>query len=254
MKHMMQHREAHCTANRRELGAFTLIELLVVVAIIGLLVSILLPSLAAAREQAKILVCATNLRTMLQATALYAQDNKDHAPLHGSDPYIMISGNGPYPSPPYWDARLVQYTGTKTYNPKLFSCPTVRAYWQKNDSATVRTYRMNLTVGGWDKATNTNKDEPTLSSFKFPGRTLVYTEDWSAWTYNTIWAWNLRDWFDLPVAHLWTDFTATAWGPRPASGGSNFSFIDGHVAFTRHIDGYPDNRVENYIINPNKDF
>lgn len=56
-------------------GAFTLIELLVVVAIIALLLSILLPSLQRARDQAKQLQCNTNLRSMGQASFLYAEDN-----------------------------------------------------------------------------------------------------------------------------------------------------------------------------------
>lgn len=60
--------------------AFTLIEILVVVAIIALLVSILMPSLAAARRQARITVCITSLRTIGQGTYYYAQASKDDLP------------------------------------------------------------------------------------------------------------------------------------------------------------------------------
>jgi prepilin-type N-terminal cleavage/methylation domain-containing protein/prepilin-type processing-associated H-X9-DG protein len=56
--------------------AFTLIELLVVVAIIALLISILLPSLSQAKDQAITVVCKTRLRELYHGHALYAGDNK----------------------------------------------------------------------------------------------------------------------------------------------------------------------------------
>lgn len=57
-------------------GGFTLIELLVVIAIIALLVSILLPALAAAQEAARATMCMTNVRQLTSATFTYALDYK----------------------------------------------------------------------------------------------------------------------------------------------------------------------------------
>lgn len=58
----------HASSRRR---GFTLIELLVVVAIIALLISILLPSLREAREQAKIAKCLANLKQIALAGVQY---------------------------------------------------------------------------------------------------------------------------------------------------------------------------------------
>ena len=67
-----------CTrhATRPTVSAFTLIELLVVIAIVALLVSILLPSLAGARETARQTKCGTGLRQLAVAALSHANDQK----------------------------------------------------------------------------------------------------------------------------------------------------------------------------------
>jgi prepilin-type N-terminal cleavage/methylation domain-containing protein/prepilin-type processing-associated H-X9-DG protein len=58
-------------------GGFTLLELLVVIAVIALLLGLLLPSLGGARQSAKCLRCAANLRTVMLGWTMYASDSDD---------------------------------------------------------------------------------------------------------------------------------------------------------------------------------
>ncbi|NLY02028.1 MAG: type II secretion system protein [Rhodopirellula sp.] len=63
-------------------SAFTLIELLVVIAILALLVSILMPSLARARDMAKTVVCATNLKAIGTVLASYTNEYNGSYPAY----------------------------------------------------------------------------------------------------------------------------------------------------------------------------
>lgn len=63
------------THERNIQHGFTLIELLVVIAIIGLLVSILLPSISRAKDLAEASSCLSNLHALGTATGLYHHDN-----------------------------------------------------------------------------------------------------------------------------------------------------------------------------------
>lgn len=76
-------------------SGFTLIELLVVVAIVALLLSILLPGLAAAREKGKETVCGSNLRQMGIGFSTYAHDNRDFVCSGAFDPEVSAGRDGP---------------------------------------------------------------------------------------------------------------------------------------------------------------
>jgi prepilin-type N-terminal cleavage/methylation domain-containing protein/prepilin-type processing-associated H-X9-DG protein len=75
--------------------AFTLIELLVVISIIAVLISILLPSLSAARRTGQRVACmASNLRQIAEGMAQYANDNEEWPPgaPGGSGAYLAGAG------------------------------------------------------------------------------------------------------------------------------------------------------------------
>ncbi len=67
-------------STRAALRAFTLIELLVVVAIIAVLMSILLPSLSAAQEAARAVVCGQKLRDLGNGLQTYFSEESDWIP------------------------------------------------------------------------------------------------------------------------------------------------------------------------------
>src|SRR5262249_30916070 len=73
---------------------FTLIELLVVVAIIATLIAILLPSLSAAREQARIAMCLSNIRQVVQGSAGYVSEHNKNGTIIFSIPLGYTNPHG----------------------------------------------------------------------------------------------------------------------------------------------------------------
>ena len=81
----------------KRIKGFTLIEMLVVVAIIALLIAILLPSLAKARELARQTICGTNMKEIGTTFYIYQSDNLDEFP------------SVAYDTPPGQTAPIVKY-------------------------------------------------------------------------------------------------------------------------------------------------
>ncbi|MFH1746198.1 MAG: type II secretion system protein [Planctomycetota bacterium] len=79
-RHSRAGRAGRLATNPRARRGFTLIELLVVVAIIAMLISILLPSLQGAREQARAAVCGQRLHGIANGLHAYTTENSDWLP------------------------------------------------------------------------------------------------------------------------------------------------------------------------------
>jgi len=115
--------------------ALSPIELLVVIVIIILVPTILMASLEAARELAKIPVCSNNLRQIGIAVPLYAESYENSLPWWGysvsgtpeSHPYVAYRNTWVFPNKKLKAMRLAcLYEAGLITEPKIFYCPAMR--------------------------------------------------------------------------------------------------------------------------------
>jgi len=183
---------------RRKRAGFTLIELLVVIAVIAILAALLLPALAKSKESARRVRCASNLKQILLAAGIYADENGDRFPAQPSDGVAVVATGGDGRN--YYDLLL-----PLADNPEVWICPSADP-----GPGRLLAYHMNgliITTNGL-----------SVASIALPSETLLIAET------------GIRRLFDQ--AYLRPDHAAGFLYDRPQrnhSGGSNAGFVDGHV-------------------------
>src|SRR5687767_11768883 len=110
--------QAHRRRGARRVFGFTLIELLVVIGIIGVLMAMLFPVIRRARESARRVQCASNLRQIGSAFISYAGVNKNR--------YPAPQPRGQHSAYPYaWDRdTVIEPLIAHGLTMKILSCPS----------------------------------------------------------------------------------------------------------------------------------
>lgn len=155
------------TGKRRIENGFTLIELLVVIAIIALLLSIIMPALRLAKEQARKVVCKSNLSQLAKAIEMYEM-NYD---------YKRFSvRNNAADTNLYWMGKLADYAGNDAYGEQfqqgekidLLLCPSA-PYSKFTDNAVLQNdsgqYASAAAPWEWQR----NDDMSTIGSYTING-------------------------------------------------------------------------------------
>lgn len=188
--------------SHRGTRAFTLIELLVVISIIALLIALLLPALAQAKEASRTVQCLSNERQIGTAFSGYAAD-------HGTLPYIRYLPGSGYGT--NQQARLAPYLsgsseavvpnstittdstgGTHANAPdkvlKVFQCPELVGRW---NTPTLKFACYGVAANLCPRSdTNGNELQPMVALARLPLDQALYFENfgYGMWSRtHTIW-------------------------------------------------------------------
>jgi prepilin-type N-terminal cleavage/methylation domain-containing protein/prepilin-type processing-associated H-X9-DG protein len=179
-------------------GKFTLIELLVVIAIIAILAALLLPSLGKAKDYAKSIGCASNLKQTALLVVNYADNRNGYLP----PLYVGSSSAG------YMLVNLLENDSSGSY--------FLKKSWKCPSDAVLSS---NTWLGQGHSSYAPSYSHPLyplqLSKVPYPSQRMVLADSRSAYCINP-----------------WVIATYIAFRHRMGSG-DNFLYVDGHVEFLK---------------------
>jgi len=218
---------------------FTLIELLVVISIIALLMSILLPALSGAREQAKRVDCLSNMRNLTAAWIMYAFENDDNLCSADTDWDLKVPPESHWVADgPVMPSNHIGGTERAIRNGVFwpYTEKTLELYKCKSDSTELlRSYSISRAMNG--KTCNCEHDNikpyRAWSEIRMPSRKMVFVDAGSRakWIEGSFCAveqidaippkWFVRESRNITARH---------------SNGCNVSFADGHCDYWKYKD------------------
>ncbi|WDE99353.1 prepilin-type N-terminal cleavage/methylation domain-containing protein [Lentisphaera profundi] len=158
---------------------FTLIELLVVIAIIGILASLLLPSLGRARKNAKRAACINNMKQLGISTYLYTDDNEGKFPWRS--PTIRVTYDDSLAG---YDSRETLSWAEKTVNgfteaeigksAQMYVCPSTPFSTEPQRSYQIN-IRGNAGQKGFRGVSGDLIDSSIISEIVNPTRVIAYS-------------------------------------------------------------------------------
>jgi prepilin-type N-terminal cleavage/methylation domain-containing protein len=211
----------------RTAHGFTLVELLVVIGIIALLISILLPAMSRAREQAKATQCLSNLRELTKAWMLYIDEKKGYVPPAMTGPGQWVDSGDTKQA--IMDGCFWPYIK----NVDVYHCPS-------DTMARARSYSMNdYWNGSWGGYQHVKK----IGQVKNTSDVFVFVEELDLRGYN------LGSFVVDPYpGWVWTDYPSVL-----HNHGTCFSFADGHAEFWVWSDPRTLKLNANYTSTPNNE-
>lgn len=240
----------NCEYGRKK--GFTLVELLVVISIIALLMSVLMPALSRAREQARAMKCASSLKQMGLGWQMYADENDGYFPVgltwDAADPYAHMAwwqkGNGIadyMPSETAFDLKY-EYEGKADIAYTGWYCPSHTEEAIKNRIAVG--YHFNYDIGYYRTTNNAKISDtsqvPLLFGYWDPNPNVSVYD-------GKEYKQHLGNYFskageDPPfneqgyIAYHFTESVRSVHGDI----GTNFLFVDGHTERITPLDSQED--------------